>query len=71
MATFDEAADVGHLADVLGAVVDDADEPHAYRHGRLPLRLVQLSVQVLGRHSPQVGDRSAMDGLEVVDQHVW
>ena len=64
-AVFEQAADVGDLADVLGAVVDDADQAHANGHGRIPAG-VDHAVHRLARDAFEVLERAPVDGRVVV-----
>ena len=41
---FQQPAQIGHLAGMLKAIAQDADQSHSHRGQRLELRLIQLSV---------------------------
>src|SRR5947209_454246 len=62
---FEQAADVGELADVLGTVVDHTDQAHANGYGRIPAG-VDHAVHGLARDGFEVLERPPVDGRVVV-----
>jgi len=58
-----------HLADVLGRVVDHADQPDADRHRRVPV-CVDHALHILAAHLVEVLHRALVDRRVVVQDHL-
>ena len=80
-AVFDQPAQIRHLADVLGAVVNHADQPHADGDGRVPaVEVLVVTGRVFDRVvDPEGGDASIEEiiaegeyyGMQTFDQSLF
>src|SRR6516162_8113316 len=64
-----DAPQVGGLAEVLGAVVDDAHQPRAGRHGRVPVG-VDDPGQLVGGHAGDVFEAQLVHRVVVAGQQI-
>ena len=66
---FQQPSKVGSLPEVLRVVVDDADQAHTERNGRVPA-IVHDAVEVGIVERREVGDRCVVCGVVVAEQLV-